>query len=60
MAQRRDSGEVITGQHQTRIFQDAVTDLNVACDTMTCVIFSWSHTSSEGKSFQPRKQQHLK
>eukprot|EP00971_Amphidinium_carterae_P210811 4183131-Amphidinium_carterae.1 len=62
MARRRDDGEVITAQHQTRILQDAVTDLNVDCDTMTCVIFSWSHTSTEGKgkSFTPTKPQHLK
>eukprot|EP00971_Amphidinium_carterae_P063905 1264929-Amphidinium_carterae.1 len=36
MMQRRNDGEVITAQHQTRILQDAVTDLNVDCDTMTC------------------------
>eukprot|EP00971_Amphidinium_carterae_P114377 2266227-Amphidinium_carterae.1 len=34
MTQRRDNGEIITAQHQTRILQDAISDLNVDCDTM--------------------------
>eukprot|EP00971_Amphidinium_carterae_P303278 6026269-Amphidinium_carterae.1 len=60
MTQRRDNGEIITAQHQTRILQDAISELNVDSDTMTCVVFSWSHTSTEGKSFRPTKTQHLK
>eukprot|EP00971_Amphidinium_carterae_P298204 5925519-Amphidinium_carterae.1 len=60
MSERRDNGEIITVQHQTRILQDAIADLNSDCDTMTCVVFSWAHTSVEGKSFIPTKAQHLK
>eukprot|EP00971_Amphidinium_carterae_P167712 3323056-Amphidinium_carterae.1 len=60
MRERRDNGEVFTAQHQTRILQDAIADLNSDCDTMACVVFSWAHTSVEGKKFMPTKPQHLK
>eukprot|EP00971_Amphidinium_carterae_P280336 5565370-Amphidinium_carterae.1 len=60
MKQRRDNGEVITTAHQTRILQDAIADLTSDCDAMACVVFSWAHTSPEGKSFIPTKPQHLK
>eukprot|EP00971_Amphidinium_carterae_P339202 6476853-Amphidinium_carterae.1 len=49
MSERGHNGEVITTQHQTRILQDAIADLNSDYDRMTCVVFSWAHTSVEGK-----------
>eukprot|EP00971_Amphidinium_carterae_P032429 638675-Amphidinium_carterae.1 len=58
MRSRRDQGEVINSAHQTRILQDSIDDLG--CDTMAVVVFSWAHTSVEGKSFTPTKAQHLK
>eukprot|EP00971_Amphidinium_carterae_P081988 1622154-Amphidinium_carterae.1 len=60
MRDRRDNGEIITATHQTRILQDAIADLNSACDTMACVVFSWAHTSVEGQAFMPTKPQHFK
>eukprot|EP00971_Amphidinium_carterae_P134875 2672752-Amphidinium_carterae.2 len=58
MTRRRMAGEVIVPAHQTRLLQDSIEDFG--CDTMAVVVFSWAHTSVEGKTFRPRKQQHLK
>eukprot|EP00971_Amphidinium_carterae_P338485 6475846-Amphidinium_carterae.1 len=52
------AGEVIVPGHQTRLLQDSIEDFG--CDTMAVVVFSWAHTSVEGKGFVPRKPQHLK
>eukprot|EP00971_Amphidinium_carterae_P056407 1114152-Amphidinium_carterae.1 len=58
MKAQRDAGDTSVPAHQTRLLQDAVEDFG--CDAMAVVVFSWAHTSVEGKAFQPTKPQHLK